>query len=360
VSTLDVVVGATDAGAVAAALALDPIVRAVATTPGRVRAQLYKSELPLEVTVVDPSAFGSALWRATGPESHVAALEARARGMSVAVAAREDELYERLGLDPVAPELRDVEDIAWAARRSRDLIELEDVQGLIHSHSTWSDGRASLLAMARAAQQHGFSYMTATDHGETAHYAGGMSREAILLQRAEIDAVNGAVEGVRVLAGVESDIREDGSLDYDEGLLEGLEVVIGSIHQRYKQDVAATTARVRRALRRERMHIWGHPTGRLIDKRDPAPMDLEALLETAAASGVAVEVNGSPERLDLSDVWARRALDLGVHLVVSADSHSEGELSNVRHAVRVARRAGARAADVLNTRSLADFRGGLR
>jgi DNA polymerase (family X) len=357
VTELSAVVATRDPDAVLAALARDSLVRGVVQGPGHVRLEIYKSELPVDVLLVEPDVFGTSLWRATGPPAHVAELEARG---PISASEREQEVYEGLGLSMVAPELRDHGDLAWAAARSRELVEVADVQGVVHSHTTWSDGHASLREMALAAQARGFHYMTSTDHGETAHYAGGMSRHELLRQRAEIDALNAELPDFEILSGVESDIRENGELDYDGALLDELDVVIGSIHQRYKQDRATMTARVRAALANPRLQIWGHPTGRLIDKRDPAAMDMDELLAMAASAGVVVEINGSPDRLDLSDLWAKRALGHGLRLVVSADSHREREIDNVRYAVLVARRAGARREDVLNTQPVEELVRGLR
>lgn len=265
----------------------------------------------------------------------------------------EADLYALLGMQYVPPELREdwgEIEAALEGRLPKDLIEARHVRGNVHSHTTWSDGLNSLEEMALAAKAMGFSYFTVTEHSQTSGYAGGLSLERLKQQWDEIDRVNEKVKGIRLLKGIESDILEDGSLDYPDSVLEQLDVVIGSIHQRYSQDEDAMTKRVLRAFDNPFLHIWGHPTGRLINKREPAPMRMEEILDKAAAKGVVIEVNGCPERMDLSPEHVRKALERGLKLSISTDAHSVSELSlHLPFALASARKGWARVGDVVNT-----------
>lgn len=271
----------------------------------------------------------------------------------------EADLYALLGMQFVPPELREDWGEIEAALEGRlpvDLISAQAIKGNVHAHSTWSDGANSLEEMARAAKALGFTYFTVTEHSQTSGYAGGLSLDRMKQQWDEIDRVNETVKGIRLLKGIESDILEDGSLDYPDAVLEQLDVVIGSIHQRYSQDEAAMTRRVLNALDNPFLHIWGHPTGRLINKREPAPMRMEEIFDKAAKKGVVIEVNGCPDRMDLSAEHVRQALERGLKLSVSTDAHSVHELSwHLPFAVASARKGWARVGDVVNTRDVDGF-----
>ena len=237
------------------------------------------------------------------------------------------------------------------------MITAADIVGNVHSHSTWSDGVNSLEDMAKAAKALGLKYMTVTEHSQTSNYAGGLKIDALKKQWDEIDAINEKIKGITLLKGIESDILEDGRLDYDDAILEKLDVVIGSIHQRYNQDEAAMTKRVLAAFDNPYLQIWGHPTGRLINKRDPAPMRMDEILDKAAKKGITVEVNGQPDRLDLASDSIRKALSRGIRLVVSTDAHSIDELKrHLPYAIGQARRGWARKSDVINARDLKGFK----
>jgi DNA polymerase (family 10) len=276
----------------------------------------------------------------------------------------EAELYRLLGMQYVPPELREdwgEIEAALAQRLPADLVTARDIVGNVHSHTTWSDGANSLEEMARAAKALGFTYFTVTEHSQTSGYAGGLTLDRLKAQWDEIDLVNETVKGIRLLKGIESDILEDGRLDYPDAVLEQLDVVIGSIHQRYSQDEAQMTKRVLAAFDNPFLHIWGHPTGRLINKREPAPMRMEEILDKAAKKGVIVEVNGCPDRMDLSPENVRLALSRGLKLSVSTDAHSVKELSaHLPFALASARKGWARGADVVNTLSADGFLGALR
>jgi len=261
----------------------------------------------------------------------------------------ERELYARLGLHWIPPEVReDLGELDEAEDHDIDLVEVGDIRGFVHCHSTWSDGRHSIEEMARAAEARGAKFITITDHSKTAHYAGGLDVERLLRQWDEIDEVQERV-GIRVLKGTESDILADGALDWPDAILERLDVVIASIHNRYRQDEDAMTKRLLRAMEMPVFKIWGHPLGRLVTSRPPIPCRVEEVLDALARSRGAIEINGDPRRLDLEPRWARAARERGLPFVLSVDAHATRELDNVRYAVGLARRAGLRRSDVLNT-----------
>ena len=224
----------------------------------------------------------------------------------------------------------------------------------MHCHSTWSDDRHSIEQMARAAEERGASYLTITDHSATAHYARGLDVERIERQWDEIDEVQGRV-GITLLRGTEADILADGALDWPDRIIERLDVIIASIHNRYKQDEARMTERVLRAMRHPAFKIWGHPMGRLVTSRPPIPLRIEEVLDALAESRGAIEISGDPHRLDMEPRLARMARARGIPFVLSVDAHSMPELDNVRYAVGLARRAGIHRDEVLNTKSAAAF-----
>lgn len=217
-----------------------------------------------------------------------------------------------------------------------------------------SDGRHTLLQMARAAEARGFRYLTVTDHSPSAFYANGLDADRLKAQWDEIAGVQEKV-GIRLLRGSECDITRSGALDWPDAILEQLDVVIVSVHERFKLDAAAMTARVVRALRHPAFKIWGHPLGRLLGRRPPFACRIEEILDALAGARGAVEINGDPHRLDLEPRLIPLARDRGLRFVVSTDAHSMGELGNVRYGTLMARRGGLTAADVLNTRSADDF-----
>ncbi|MFZ5443680.1 MAG: DNA polymerase/3'-5' exonuclease PolX [Myxococcota bacterium] len=276
----------------------------------------------------------------------------------------EKDLYALLGMQFVPPELREdwgEIEAALAHQLPEDLITAEDLRGNVHTHTTWSDGRDSLEDMARAAKALGYKYLTVTEHSQTSNYAGGLTLDRMKAQWDEIAAVQEKVKGLTLLRGIESDILEDGSLDYPDSVLEQLDVVIGSIHQRYSQDEDAMTKRVLKAFDNPHLHIWGHPSGRLLLKREAAPMRMEEILDKAAKKGIVVEVNGCPDRMDLAPEYVRKALERGIKLVISTDAHSVHELKfHLPFAIAAARRGWARRTDIVNTKDLRGFRGAIQ
>jgi DNA polymerase (family 10) len=316
--------------------------------------------VPVTLEWVAPSGYAAALVRLTGSAAHCRRLEDLAqrqgllgagRGWSDIEASDETALYDRLGLPYVPPELREDEgelEAALDGTLPADLVAGPDIQGMVHCHTVYSDGRNSVLEMARAAEALGMRYITITDHSPTASYAGGLELDRLERQWEEIDRAQQEVN-VRILRGTESDILADGALDYPDHVLQKLDVIVASIHSRHGMDEDAMTRRLVRALSLPLFKIWGHARGRMIGRRLPFACRMEEVLDAAAASRAAIEVNGDPHRLDMEPRWIRAARERGLRFVISVDAHSVAELGNLRYGVDTARRGWLRRGEVLNT-----------
>ncbi|MGH2850841.1 MAG: PHP domain-containing protein [Solirubrobacteraceae bacterium] len=296
--------------------------------------------VPLELVVVEPGRFGAELVRATGSAAYVAALE------PLPDAADEVGVYEALGVPWCPPELRD-EPFAGAPPA---LVEVEQIRGDLHCHSTWSDGRASIEEMARAAALRGYEYLAICDHTPAVGAVQGLTPDDVRRQGEEIAAVNELLAPFRVLRGIECDILPDGGLDLPDDVLAELDWVQASVHGGQRMPRREMTERVERALRNPHVRCLSHPTGRYINRRPENALDLDRVFEVALEHSVALEVNGLPLRLDLSGTHVREALAAGVQIACSTDAHSIGGLSNMTLSVATARRGWATAADVMNTR----------
>ena len=320
--------------------------------------------IPCDVRMVTRAEFPFALNYFTGSKDHNTALRARAqrrgltlneyalrRGDDPVACATEDEIYAALGLQYIPPELREGagEIEAAAAGAIPALVEQTDLRGILHVHTTWSDGVHTLREMAETAKEMGFQYIGITDHSQTASYAGGLTPERVRQQIREARAVEDRL-GVRILAGIESDILPDGSLDYDRKTLELFDFVIGSVHARFTMDRAAMTRRIVTAMEDPALSIVGHLTGRLLLAREPYEVDQEAVLRAAARLGVVMELNANPNRLDLDWTVLREAKRLGVLVSIDPDAHEAGGMADVYIGVGIARKGWLEAKDVLNTR----------
>ncbi|MCU0303599.1 MAG: helix-hairpin-helix domain-containing protein [Thermoanaerobaculales bacterium] len=320
-----------------------------------------ESGLAVQLWLAPSRAFGDALIRATGDEGFVAALEARvASGEpegTLLAAGDEAAVLRSLGLAWIPPELRD--GARWielaASGRLPALVGLDELRGVLHNHTTDSDGAATLEEMAEAAARRGWSFFGVADHSPAATYAHGVDATRLRRQWARADAWNRAGPGLRVVKGLEADILADGRLDLPDGCADGLDYVVASVHSSFRLSEDAQTARIIEAIRHPACRVLGHPTGRLLLARPGYAVDLERVLDACAAQGVAVEVNASPYRLDLDAVWARRALDRGLRLAVNPDAHSVDGLDDVAWGLTVVRRAGATPADLVNCMELSDF-----
>lgn len=299
--------------------------------------------VPVEFVVAEPERFGTELVRATGSEAYVAALE------PLPDAPDEEAVFRALGIPFRPPELREAPS---HQPPPAGLLELADIRGDLHCHTTWSDGKASVLEMALAGRELGYEYLAICDHSRAVRVVPGLDADDLRRQAEEIADANERLAPFRVLRGIECDILADGSLDLAEAALAELEWVQISVHAGQRTPRAELTRRVIEAMRHPAARCLSHPTGRYINRRPPNALDLERVFEVALETGVAIEVNGLPDRLDLRDEHVRLAVEAGVRLVCSTDAHSTGGLRNMRLSVATARRGGATAGDVLNTRPL--------
>lgn len=371
VRDIDVVAAcARDPAGVARAVGRSPGVRDVVGGGGRAVQVRFVDGTLLDLRCVPRDAFAVTLFLSTGSAEHVREVRAHAasrgftlgddglrdaQGQAVALGS-EEELYAAIGLPWIAPELREGrgEVAAAVARRLPALVTLADLRGVLHCHSQYSDGKASIREMAEAAKARGWSYIGISDHSMSAFYAGGLSRDAVLLQHDEIDRVNGEMYGVRVLKGIEADILPDGRVDYDAALLDRFDYVIGSIHSRFGMERDEMTQRVLRALDDPHLTILGHPTGRLLLTREPYAIDMDAVLDKAAANGVVMELNADPHRLDMDWTLCRAAKERGVTIEIGPDAHSTSGLDYVELGIGIARKGWLEASDILNSRSATD------
>jgi DNA polymerase (family 10) len=274
----------------------------------------------------------------------------------------EEDIYQQLGLEYIPPELREDQgeiEAALAGKLPEDLITLEDIRGMVHCHTTYSDGKHSVEAMVRAAEAMGMKYVTITDHSPTAFYAGGVTLDRLKRQWEEIDAVQEKVK-IKILRGTESDIVADGRLDYPDKILEQFDVIVASIHSRYKMDSTKMTKRILTAMRQPVFKIWGHALGRKLLSRPPFECDVEQILDAIAESRAAIEVNGDPFRLDMEPRWIREARKRKIKFVISVDAHSTGALNNLKYGIGIARRGWLRKSEVLNTLGATAFQKAVR
>ena len=356
--------------------------RAVATHAGRMPGLVSVDEvrddrfvlrqvggLDTHVRVVPEDEFAPAMIAATGSPAHTSALADRAtaagltlddrslrRGNRRLAVPSEEAVYRRLGLEFIPPEMRAGEPDEAVPH---DLVRLEDLQGAVHCHTVWSDGKHTVEEMARAADAIGLRYLTITDHSASATYAHGLDVQRLRRQWDEIARVQERVS-VRLLRGTESDILRDGSLDFPDAVLRQLDVVVASIHNRWKMDADQMTRRLVRAMRHPVFKIWGHALGRYVLSRPPFACHMDEVLDAIAASRAVIELNGDPNRLDLAPEYIGAARRRGIRFVISADAHSTNAIRNLRWGVSMARRGGVRRSEVLNTLGPDEFAAAVR
>ncbi len=365
VGTIEIV-AATNANPaeVTASLTQAPSVTGV-TVEGASALIRYVDGIVLDLRTVASAEFPLALWRATGNELHVkevsSALASRGytldddgvfdmNGGRVPIES-EQALYALADVPFVPPEMREGLGELTAIATLPRLVTAADIRGVLHCHSTYSDGTSSIADLAEAARARGWAYLGISDHSQSAFYAGGMSVDDVDRQHDEIDALNERFTDFRVLKGIEADIRVNGELDYDDALLDRFDYVIGSVHSQFKMSQEAMTARILAAIENPRLTILGHLTGRLLLSREPYPLDIDAIIERAAEARVAIELNADPRRLDLDWRLLRRAKQRGVTVEIGPDAHSVASLDNVAIGVGIARKAWLAADDILNARS---------
>ncbi len=340
--------------------------------PNGVRAQTHNG-ISVDLRIVAPQAFGNLLQHFTGSAAHNVQLreEAVARGLSVSehgitetessettLCESEEAVYERLGYAYIEPELREGRGELKAAREGKlpDLVAVEDIRGDLHSHTTLSDGRNTLEEMAEAGQDRGYAYMAITDHSASHGFGDHVTAERLWERVEEVAAWNKGKRGFRLLAGSEVNIGLDGALDYPDDLVEALDWVVASVHTSFSISAAAMTERVLAAIENPNVNCIGHLTGRLIGRREPYDIDVEAVVEAAARAGTMLEINGNPNRRDLSEHHARLAREAGATIVLNTDAHGVDTLDNMAYAVATARRAWLTAADIANTRGWGEFK----
>ena len=332
---------------------------------------VLRSGLQVDVRAVPEQSYGAALLYFTGSKAHNIALRSLANerdwklneyglfsGKRRIAGATEEEVYKKLGLTYIPPELReDRGEIALAkANKLPHLVTVADMRGDLHVHSDWTDGTASIEAMAAAAQACGYEYMALTDHSRRVAMAHGLDPARVSRQIREVDKLNAKLKGFTILKGIEVDILKDGRLDLPDSILSRLDVVVASVHSFFDLAREAQTDRVVRAMENRHVSILGHPTGRLIGEREPYDIDMDHVISAAHDLGCYLEINAEPDRLDLNDIHAHAAKSKGVKVAVSTDAHSVNGFQYMRFGIDQARRGWLTADDVINTRSLAELR----
>jgi len=320
--------------------------------------------MQVDLRVLLPKNWGCALVYFTGSKEHNVTVRGMAQQLGLSLneyrfakgkkeifCETEEEVYQRVGLEWIPPELREAAGEIEAAREGRlpKLIERADLLGDLQSHSTWSDGAVSIEEMARAAQSHGLKYLAVTDHSSGLGVTNGLDAKRIKKQWAEIDGLNAKLKGFTVLKGLELEIRADGSLDMSDEILAQLDICLASTHTAQKQERAKMTARVVKAMRHPFIDAIAHPTGRLIGERESSELDLAAAMEAALETGTLLEVDGAPERMDLDEVHVRRLKELGLKTIIDSDAHHPDQFRSLDYGIGNARRGWAEAGDVLNT-----------
>ncbi len=338
---------------------------------GDILTGMLEHDMKCRLTAAAAKSFPILLHHATGSSEYLNSLReyAQTRGFRLeektltrdgqpTPVASEPELFEKLGLEFIPPELRENRGEIDAARNQSlpRLIEPEDIRGILHVHTVWSDGSNTIEEMALAAKAMGMQYLGITDHSVSAPYAGGLTVEGVKRQWEEIERLNSRNMGIFIFKGIECDIRADGALDYDDSLLDGFDFVIASVHSRFKMERGEMTDRIIRAISHPRISMLGHPTGRLLLARDPYAADVERIIEACADYGAALELNADPHRFDLDWRWHRFASSRGIKISINPDAHSMGGLSSIYYGVNIARKGWLRREDALNAMPLEKIR----
>ncbi|MBI5903105.1 MAG: DNA polymerase/3'-5' exonuclease PolX [Deltaproteobacteria bacterium] len=372
VGDLDILVTCANAGPVMEAFVSHPDVKEITAKGPTKSTVVLKAGLQVDIRVLEKEAFGAALQYFTGSKAHNVALRDRAKKMGLKISEygvfdgkgrrvageSEEDVYRAVGLPWISPELRENMGEIEAALEGRLPKELcvKDIRGDLHLHTDESDGGNTLEEMAEAAMALGYEYIAVTDHSRAVGVAHGLDEKRAIRQMEAIDGFNARLEkkGIkfRALKGAEVDIRADGTLDHPDAVLDRLDCVVGAIHSSFNMELAEMTARIIKGIRSNRLHIFAHPTGRLINSREPYQIDMAGVMDEAKKYGVAMELNSHPDRLDLNDVHCRLAREKGVMVAISTDAHSTGHLRNISYGIHTARRGWLEKKDVLNTKTL--------
>lgn len=352
VGDIDLVAASNDPAGVLDAFEQIPAVESVVLRSAEQTIVELHDGMHVTLTVVTPSRFGTALQRQTGSIGHNLALEVRSEALhndALPDASTEDEVYERLGMDTPPPELRwGADEIELAsARRLPKLVELADIRGDLQSHSTFTDGRNTLAANRDTATELGYEYLAATDHAYELRMVGGLDKSDIERQWAEIDALN-EMPGARIIKGIELNIADDGSLDYDDELLSRFEIVLASLHSGWDLDTATVTARLVKAIEHPLVDIIAHPTGRILGRREPMRLDMDTVFAAAGQTGTLLEINSYPDRLDLSAEHLRLARRYGVRFSLGTDAHATEHFRYMPYGVAQARRGMVTPEELIN------------
>jgi len=312
------------------------------------------SGIPVQISMSDQNSFNKLNFIRTGSEIHVNAIMNIYENMAMNLSNQNnEEIYKVLNIQYIPPELREcINDIELAKKyKLPNLIELSDIKGDLHTHSTWSDGKSSIKEMAEAAKILGYEYIAITDHSTSSRIANGLDEKRLIEKRKELIEIDNSIEDIKIIFGAEVDIKPDGSLDYSDEVLQGLDMVVASIHSNFKMEEEEMTLRIIKALSNPYVCALGHPTGRLIGERHPYKLDINKIIDTAKDYGKALEVNSSFMRLDLKDEHVRLAVDKGVNIIISTDAHNTDQLNQLRYGISTARRGLAKKENVINTLS---------
>ena len=377
VGDIDILATATKPEEVVSRFVRMPMVEEVLAKGPTKASVIVQETIQVDLRIVEHRSYGTVLQYFTGSKDHNVRMRQLALGLGYSLNEysltrladnqdlfyeKEEDVYAALGLQYIPPEMREDNGEIEAARSGRlpSIVELKDLRGDLHVHSSWSDGRASIQEMAEAARALGYEYIALCDHSPSIGIAGGLVPEKLEQKIEAIAALNETLEGITVLMGTEVDIKADGELDYPDDLLARCDVVVASVHMGQQQTERAITGRLISAIENKNVDIIGHPTGRIINQREPYSIDIQAVLEAAARTGTALEINAYPGRLDLNDVNARAAKEMGVRMSINTDAHDPKMLLNMKYGVNVARRAWLGKLDLLNTMSLQDLMDALK
>jgi len=311
---------------------------------------MYES-YPVSIHTVDAASFGTKLFTMNSGAEFLDCVE------EIPSATTEFEVFENLGLTYVVPEYRESE-VAFAQAKSNDLpalVSMDDIRGVVHNHSTYSDGLHSVAEMTQECITQGYEYLVMSDHSKAAFYADGLSEDQVYAQMAEIDKLNEGYDNFRIFKSIECDILNDGSMDYGDDFLGEFELVIASVHSNLKMDQTKAMARLTKAIENPRTHILGHPTGRLLLAREGYPIDHAYIIDACAANGMIIELNANPSRLDIDWAWIPYALEKGVKISINPDAHSTDQIKYISAGVNAARKGGLTADMCLNAMDLEGF-----
>lgn len=345
-------------------VALPDVADIIGRGPTKASVRLQKG-IAVDLRVVSPEQYPYALHHFTGSKEHNTKMRHTAKSLGLKMneyglfrevdgsripCSNEEELFKALGMAYIPPELREDTGEIEAAMENRlpDLVERDDLKGIFHIHTCYSDGINSIKELAEEARRQGYQYIGIADHSRSAYYAGGLSEDDVIRQHEEIDALNEQYEDFHIFKGIESDILPDGSLDYPDEFLRGFDYVIISVHSQFRMDRESMTRRILKAMDHPAATMLGHPSGRLLLSRDPYEADMEQILAKAAERGTVLEINANPHRLDLDWRWIKRAKEIGVKLMINPDAHSIETISHTQYGLAIARKGWCEKEDILN------------